>query len=92
MGALLALLMPLLGEPLRPLLQLGFAASFAATEARHRAGLASLVELEDARRSQLAAQTAVVTLQRELHTAWISLYRAAGGGWQREAQTAAARP
>lgn len=60
----------------------GFRASFAATQARHRAGLASLVELEDARRTQLAAETAVVGLQRELHNAWISLYRAAGGGWQ----------
>jgi NodT family efflux transporter outer membrane factor (OMF) lipoprotein len=65
----------------------GFRASFTATEARHRAGLASLVELEDARRSQLAAETALVSLQRELHNAWISLYRAAGGGWP--GQTAA---
>ncbi len=63
----------------------GFRTSFLATEARHRAGLASLVELEDARRTQLAAETAVVSLQRELHNAWISLYRAAGGGWQRDA-------
>lgn len=63
----------------------GFRASFVATEARHRAGLASLVELEDARRSQLAAETAVVGLQRELHNAWIALYRAAGGGWHAQA-------
>lgn len=70
----------------------GFAASYAATEARHRAGLASLFELEDARRSQLAAQTAVVNLQRELHTAWVSLYRAAGGGWQRDTPAATTRP
>lgn len=60
----------------------GFRVSFLATQARHRAGLASLVELEDARRTQLAAETALVGLQRELHNAWISLYRAAGGGWQ----------
>ena len=60
----------------------GFRVSFVATQARHRAGLASLVELEDARRSQLAAETALVGLQRELHNAWIRLYRAAGGGWQ----------
>ncbi len=63
----------------------GFRTSFIATEARHRAGLASLVELEDARRSQLAAETALVSLQRELHDAWIALYRAAGGGWQPQA-------
>ncbi len=68
----------------------GFRASFTATQARHRAGLASLVELEDARRSQLAAETALVGLQRELHNAWISLYRAAGGGWQ--GQTATGTP
>lgn len=60
----------------------GFRVSFIATQARHRAGLGSLVELEDARRTQLAAETALVGLQRELHNAWISLYRAAGGGWQ----------
>ncbi|MFD0667831.1 efflux transporter outer membrane subunit [Ramlibacter sp. MAHUQ-53] len=60
----------------------GFRASFAATEARHRGGLASLVELEDARRSLLAAETGVVGVQRELNNAWIQLYRAAGGGWQ----------
>lgn len=65
----------------------GFRVSFTATEALHRAGLASLVELEDARRVQLAAKTALVSLQRELHNAWISLYRAAGGGWQRERPT-----
>ena len=60
----------------------GFSASFIATEARYRAGLASLVELEDARRTQLAAQTAVAGLERDMNNAWIQLYRAAGGGWQ----------
>lgn len=59
----------------------GYRASFAATEARYRAGLASLVELEDARRTMLAAETALVSLQREGLGAWIDLYRAAGGGW-----------
>ncbi|HYF19873.1 MAG TPA: TolC family protein, partial [Ramlibacter sp.] len=61
----------------------GYRASFAATEARYRAGLASLFELEDARRTLFAAETALVTLQRERTAAWVSLYRAAGGGWQR---------
>ncbi len=60
----------------------GFSASFIATEARYRTGLASLVELEDARRTQLAAQTAVAGLERDMNNAWIQLYRAAGGGWQ----------
>ena len=59
----------------------GYRASFNATQARYKSGLASLVELEDARRTLLAAETALVTLQRERVAAWIALYRAAGGGW-----------
>ena len=39
--------------------------SFVGTEARYRSGLASLVELEDIRRSALVAETALVLLQRE---------------------------
>ena len=59
----------------------GYRRSFEATEARWRAGLASLVELEDARRTALAAETTLVALQQERMAAWISLYRAVGGGW-----------
>jgi outer membrane protein, multidrug efflux system len=59
----------------------GYTASFRATEARYRGGLASLYELEDARRSALQAEIAWIDLQRERATAWISLYRALGGGW-----------
>lgn len=59
----------------------GFATSFRATEARFKGGLASLYELEDARRSALQAQVALIDLQRERSSAWISLYRALGGGW-----------
>ena len=59
----------------------GYRASFAGTEARYKAGLASLVELEDARRVLLAAQSAVVLLERERRNAWIALYKALGGGW-----------
>jgi NodT family efflux transporter outer membrane factor (OMF) lipoprotein len=62
----------------------GFEASFRATEARQQGGLASLFELEDARRTALAANTALLDLQRERIAAWISLYRAAGGGWAPE--------
>lgn len=61
----------------------GYRASFAATDARYRSGLASLVELEDARRTALAAETAWVNLQRERVASWIALYRALGGGWTR---------
>ncbi|RAR84318.1 NodT family efflux transporter outer membrane factor (OMF) lipoprotein [Paracidovorax anthurii] len=60
----------------------GYRTSFVATEARWRGGLASLVELEDARRLALASETALITLRQERMAAWISLYRAAGGGWE----------
>lgn len=59
----------------------GYRASFDATEARWRGGLASLVELEDARRTLLAAESALVALRHERMVAWVALYRAAGGGW-----------
>lgn len=59
----------------------GYRRSFNAAESRYRNGLASLIELEETRRTLLAAETAVVTLERERRAAWIALYRAAGGGW-----------
>ncbi len=59
----------------------GYRRSFEATQARWRAGLASLVELEDARRTALVAETSLVALQQERMNAWIALYRAVGGGW-----------
>jgi NodT family efflux transporter outer membrane factor (OMF) lipoprotein len=59
----------------------GYAASFAGIEARYRGGLASLLELEEARRVRLTAETALLSLQNERTAAWIALYRAAGGGW-----------
>jgi multidrug efflux system outer membrane protein len=59
----------------------GYRASFTGTEARYKAGLASLVELEESRRTLLASQSAVLNLERESRSAWIALYRALGGGW-----------
>jgi multidrug efflux system outer membrane protein len=59
----------------------GYRASFTGTQARYQSGLASLVELEDARRTLLTAQSTVVNLQRERRSAWVALYRALGGGW-----------
>jgi NodT family efflux transporter outer membrane factor (OMF) lipoprotein len=59
----------------------GYRLSFNATQARYQGGLASLVELEDARRQQLASQTALLSLERERWLAWVALYRAVGGGW-----------
>lgn len=63
----------------------GYERSLRAVESRYRGGLASLFELEDARRSAVAAQAALIELQRERVAAWISLYRALGGGWSADA-------
>ena len=59
----------------------GYRASFTGSEALYRGGLASLVELEDVRRSLLAASLTQVSLQGERLAAWVALYRALGGGW-----------
>ena len=66
----------------------GYRSSFDATEARWRGGLANLVELEDARRTLLAADHVLITLQHERQAAWVALYRAAGGGWSAQTPTA----
>jgi NodT family efflux transporter outer membrane factor (OMF) lipoprotein len=60
----------------------GFRSSLQATDARYRGGLASLFELEEARRSDVQAQVALIDLEQERTQAWITLYRALGGGWQ----------
>ncbi len=60
----------------------GYRASFDGFQARYDAGLASQIQLEDARRTALAAETTRVNLKRERMAAWIALYRAAGGGWE----------
>ncbi len=74
-----------------------FEVSYRATEARYKSGFGTLFELEDARRSALAAQNTLIDLRRERVAAWIALYRALGGGWSpladaRSAATSSARP
>jgi outer membrane protein, multidrug efflux system len=61
----------------------GYRASFIGTESRYRSGLGSLIELEDQRRVLLVAENAQVLSQRDRVAAWITLYRAVGGGWVR---------
>ncbi|MDB5727835.1 MAG: transporter [Noviherbaspirillum sp.] len=63
----------------------GYRASYDATEARYRNGLASLIELEETRRARLAAENSLATLELERRNAWVGLYRAAGGGWDASA-------
>ncbi len=60
----------------------GYAESLAATQSRFSQGLASLVELEDARRNALASESAQLTLSLERNRAWVALYRALGGGFE----------
>jgi len=59
----------------------GFRDYFAAAETRWRTGAGSLIEMEDARRTALAAQAVLIGVQRDRVAAWVALYRAAGGGW-----------
>ena len=59
----------------------GYRAAFTGTEALYKNGLASLLNLEDARRTLLAAEINRVTLRQEQRAAGVSLYRAMGGGW-----------
>ncbi len=57
----------------------GYNDALEGARARHRAGFASLIELEDARRSALQADAALADLRHEQVAAWIALYRAIGG-------------
>ncbi len=59
----------------------GYREALAGAQSRQRAGLGSLIELEDARRTSLAADAAQAALEHDALVAWINLYRALGGGW-----------
>lgn len=60
----------------------GFQRSLQAAQTRQTHGFASVLDLEDARRQALAAQTQLLQWQRDRTASWIALYRAAGGGWK----------
>ena len=68
----------------------GYRDAFKAAQARYSSGLASLPDLEDARRTALNADIAALSLLRERQLAWVALYRAIGGGWQAPSATSAA--
>ncbi len=70
----------------------GYRANFTAVDDRYKNGMASLFELEDARRTRLAAEQTVINLQRERSAAWVALYRAAGGGWTAPNESIASAP
>ncbi|MBC7786578.1 MAG: efflux transporter outer membrane subunit [Methylophilaceae bacterium] len=58
-----------------------YKAALASTEIKYQSGFTNIIELEDIRRTSLQADTNIVSLSKERNNAWISLYRAAGGGW-----------
>ena len=70
----------------------GYSESLAATQTRFDKGLSSLIDLETARRQDLAAQTEMQNLQLQRNQAWVALYRALGGGFEpaRAAESASA--
>jgi outer membrane protein, multidrug efflux system len=70
----------------------GYKAALDAAQARYKAGLGSLVELEDARRASVFAQQNLLGLERDRIAAWIALYRAAGGGWTTQSPSLASAP
>lgn len=61
-----------------------------ASENSYKNGNSNLLDLEEARRTLLSARQVVVTIQSERVAAWISLYKAVGGGWDK--QFAASNP
>jgi NodT family efflux transporter outer membrane factor (OMF) lipoprotein len=64
-----------------------FETALVATQARQQGGLASLLDLETARRNALLAQSGLIELQRERAAAWVSLVRALGAGWRADLPT-----
>ncbi|MBT0571088.1 efflux transporter outer membrane subunit [Curvibacter sp. CHRR-16] len=67
-----------------------YAQALTATQALYNQGLASLLELEEARRNALSARSAQLNLVLERNRAWVALYRALGGGFEPDAVSSAA--
>ncbi len=59
----------------------GYSAYLAAAEENHRAGGASLLDLEAARRAAINARISLLDLRQSRLKQWITLYKAFGGGW-----------
>lgn len=60
-----------------------------AVEANWRSGGAGLLTLEEARRTAIAAEQALIALQRDRVLNWVSLYKALGGDWRPQASSVA---
>ncbi|MGZ8096219.1 MAG: TolC family protein, partial [Methylosarcina sp.] len=60
----------------------GYRTNFLAVQQLYQVGLGSLIDVETARRNVLSAEMAVKEIEQERVSAWIALYRAAGGSWK----------
>jgi outer membrane protein TolC len=66
-------------------------AALQAVRQRAEHGLASALQVDEALRRSLSAEGNWLDLQRNRIAAWVSLYRAAGGGWNPDDQLASIR-
>ena len=64
------------------LVQQSYQAALKAMQARFQQGLASGLDLQETRRAAWAADNAVLGLQLQHQLAWVTLYRALGGGFE----------
>jgi multidrug efflux system outer membrane protein len=62
----------------------GYRTNFLAVQQLYQVGLGSLIDVETARRNVLSAEMAVKEIEQERVSAWIALYRAAGGSWEEQ--------
>lgn len=60
----------------------GYKANFLAVRQLYQVGLGNLLDVETSRRNVLSAEMALKELEQEQVSAWIALYRAAGGSWE----------
>lgn len=70
----------------------GYDRYLASIDARYRVGGASVLELEEARRTALTARETLIGIERDRVGAWITLHRATGGGWRSQAEMPSAAP
>ncbi|GAA0761685.1 efflux transporter outer membrane subunit [Ideonella azotifigens] len=65
---------------------------FDATRQRHQVGLIDTASLLEAQRNLLSTQTSLQSTQTELSQNLVQLYKALGGGWTPDGETAATAP
>ncbi|MER9634336.1 TolC family protein [Mesorhizobium sp. M0228] len=64
-----------------------YRAYFKAVDSNWKAGGASLLDREEARRSAQSAEVSLIEIRRDSVRYWIALYKALGGGWDASASS-----